>query len=142
MRHASFAVAALALAGAIAAACSSTTSSNACGSGTPPSAVGTYSLISYTFGGNTVDTTQGASGQLRFHTGTYAFNVTIPVQGAIADSGTYAINGTRCMTETSLMGSGSTTGSFTLSGTTPGSVFSFAGTNTLVGAVGFAGKKQ
>lgn len=142
MRHIMSAVVVLAVAGAIAAACSSTTSDNTCGSGTPPSLVGTYKLASYSFGGNTLDTLQGVSGQLRFYPSNYGFNVTVPVVGAIADTGTYAISGVRCMTETSVVGSGSTTGTFTVGGTTPGSVFTFAGTNTQVGAVGFVGVKQ
>ena len=131
------------LAGALAfTACNDTTSSGPCGSGTPPSVVGTYKLASYTLGTNTIDTTEGASGQLRFYTSNYAFNATIPVTGAIGDSGTYAISGVRCMSETSVLGEGSSTGTFTLTGTTTGSVFTFTGTNTLAGAVGFAAVKQ
>jgi hypothetical protein len=134
----------IALAAALAfAACSTSTSSSACGSGTPPNVVGTYKLASYTLGTTTIDTTQGASGQLRFHATTYGFNATIPVTGAIGDSGTYAISGVRCMTETSVMGQGSSSGTFTLNGTTPGSIFTFAGTNTALGAaVGFVAVRQ
>lgn len=142
MRHPLSAIAVLAVAGAVAAACSSTTSDGTCGSGTPPSVVGTYKIASYTLGTTALDTLQGLSGQLRFYASAYGFNVTIPVQGAIADSGTYTISGVRCMSETSVAGSGSTTGTFTLNGTTAGSVFTFAGTNTLIGAVGFVGVKQ
>ena len=133
----------VALAAALAfAACKDSTSSSACGSGTPPSVVGTYKLASYTYGGTTVDTTQGASGQLRFYATTYGFNATFPGPTAIADSGTYTVSGVRCMTETSAMGQGSTSGTFTLSGTTPGSIFTFAGTNTIIAAVGFVAVRQ
>lgn len=136
-------LAALAVAGVIAAAaCSSPTSSNTCGSGTAPVVIGTYALISYTLGTTTITTAQGASGQLRFYASSYGFNLSIPGQAAVADSGTYSISGVKCMSETSVLGQGSTTGTFTLSGTTPGSVLTFTGMNTLVGAVGFAGQKQ
>ncbi len=137
---ASLLVAAVAATAAI--ACSSSTSSNSCGSGTPPVVVGTYSLISYTVGGTTVTNTQGATGQLRFYTSTYGFNVTIPGPTTVVDSGNYSITGTKCMSQASVMGQGSSTGTFTLSGTTAGSVLTFSGTNSLVGPVGFAGQKQ
>jgi len=143
MRLTTSAVPLLSIAAALAfAACSDSTSTNACGSGTPPNVVGTYKLASYTLGSSTVDTTSGASGQLRFYASDYAFNATIPIQGAISDSGTYTINGTRCMTEVSVQNPGSSTGTFTLTGTTPGSIFTFAGTNTAVGALGFVAVKQ
>jgi len=133
----------LAIAAALAlVACSDSTGSNACGTGTPPNVVGTYKLASYTLGSNTVDTTSGASGQLRFYASDYAFNVTIPAQGTIADSGTYTISGSRCMTEVSVENPGSSTGTFTLTGTTPGSIFTFAGTNTAVGALAFIAVRQ
>ncbi|HVO36412.1 MAG TPA: hypothetical protein VMT21_12645 [Gemmatimonadales bacterium] len=138
----SFVAPGLALAAVLAIAACKDTTTNSCGSGTAPSVAGTYKLISYTAGGNTVDTLMGASGQLRFYATTYGFNATLPVVGALADSGNYVISGTKCMTETSLMGQGSTTGTFTLSGTTPGSVFTFTGTNTLAGAIGVAGLRQ
>ena len=131
------------LAGALAlAACTDSTSSNACGSGTAPVVVGTYKLASYTLGASTIDTAQGASGQLRFYTSTYGFNLTIPIQGAISDSGTYAISGARCMSEVSVQNPGTTTGTFSLSGTTPGSIFTFAGTNSAIGALGFSAVRQ
>ena len=139
----SYVPASIALAAALAfTACKESTSSSACGSGTPPNVVGTYKLASYTYGGNTVDTTQGASGQLRFYATTYGFNATFPGPTVVADSGTYTISGVRCMTETSVMGQGATSGTFTLTGTTPGSVFAFAGTNTLILAVAFVAVKQ
>lgn len=132
----------LALAAVLAIAACKDTTTNGCGSGTAQSVAGTYKLISYTAGGSTVDTTMGASGQLRFYATAYAFNATLPVVGALADTGSYVISGTKCMSETSVTGQGSTTGTFTLSGTTPGSVFTFAGTNSLAGAIGVAGLRQ
>ena len=132
----------LALAAVLAIAACKDTTTNSCGSGTAPSVAGTYKLISYTAGGATVDTTMGASGQLRFYATAYAFNATLPVVGALADTGSYVISGTKCMSETSVTGQGSSTGTFTLSGTTPGSVFTFAGTNTLAGSIGIAGLRQ
>ncbi len=138
----SYAVPVVTLAGALAFAACKESTSNSCGSGTAPAVAGTYKLAEYSVGGNTVDTLQGASGQLRFHASTYGFDATLPVIGALADSGTYAISGTKCMSQTSVMGQGSTTGTFTLSGTTTGSVLAFSGTNTLGGAVGFVGVRQ
>ncbi len=143
MRQTSSAVLLLAVAAGFAVfACSSSTSTNACGSGTPPSVIGTYALISYTTTAGTVTTADGASGQLRFYSGVYGFNVTIPMSATIVDSGNYSITGSKCMSQASVSGNGSTTGTFTLSGTTPGSVLTFSGTNSLVGPVGFAGSKQ
>lgn len=133
----------IAVAGALAvAACKDSTSSDACGSGTAPVVAGTYKLASYTLGTSTIDTTQGASGQLRFYTSTYGFSLTIPIQGTISDSGAYTINGIRCMSEVSVQNLGTTTGTFSLSGTTPGSIFTFAGTNSAVGALGFIAVRQ
>jgi hypothetical protein len=139
----SVAAAGIALGAAAFIGCSESTGSGGnCGSGTPPSVVGTYKLARYTLGANTVDTTQGASGQLRFYAANYAFNATIPVTGAVVDSGSYTITGIRCMSEVSVLNPGTSSGEFTLSGTTPGSVFTFAGTNTIVGPVGFIAVKQ
>jgi len=139
----SFAAAGVALAAAAFIGCSESMGSGGnCGSGTAPSVAGTYKLARYTLGSNTVDTLQGATGQLRFYAANYAFNATIPGTGAIADSGSYTITGIRCMSEVSVLNPGTSTGEFTLSGTTPGSVFTFAGTNTIVGPVGFVAVKQ
>ena len=139
----SLAAPALAIAAALAfAACSDSTSSSTCGSGTPPNLVGTYKLASYTLGTITVDTTAGASGQLRFYAADYAFDLTIPVQGTISDSGTYTLSGVRCVSETSVAGKGATNGTFTLTSATPGAIFSFTGTNTAVGGLGFVAVRQ
>jgi hypothetical protein len=46
------------------------------------------------------------------------------------------------MSEVSLQNPGTTTGTFSLSGTTPGSIFTFAGTNSAIGALGFIAVKQ
>lgn len=133
----------VALAAALAfAACSSdSTGTSACGSGTAQSLVGNYALVSYSLGTATVDTSQGASGQLRFYASTYAFDATVPGT-TIADSGTYTVSGVRCISETSALGQGSSTGTFTLTGTTAGSIFTFTGSNPLVGAIGFVAVKQ
>ena len=134
---------AVALAAALAfAACKDSTGSSACGSGTAPSLVGTYKLASATLGTTSIDTTMGASGQLRFYASTYAFTVTVPLSAPVADSGTYSVNGVRCISESSVLGQGSSSGTFTLSGTTAGSIFNFTGTNTLAGAIGFVAVKQ
>ena len=139
----SFVASGIAVAAALAfTGCKDSTSSNACGTGVAPVVVGTYKLASYTFSTTTLDTTSGASGQLRFYASTYAFNATIPIEGAISDSGTYSISGARCMTEVSVQNPGTTTGTFTLSGTTPGSIFTYSGTNSAVGALGFIAVKQ
>jgi hypothetical protein len=130
----------LALAAALAfAACSKdSTSTSTCGSGTAPSLVGTYALASYTLGSTTVDTLMGASGQLRFYASAYAFDATVPPGTTISDSGSYTVTGVRCISETSVMGQGSSTGTFTL----VGPVFTFTGSNPLVGAIGFVAVKQ
>jgi hypothetical protein len=128
-RHASLVVSALAVASALGfAACESSTSNNSCGSGTAPSLVGNYGLVSYTIGLVTVTTADGASGQLRFHASTYGANITVPGTGTIADSGTYAVTGTKCISQNSQTGQPQFTGTFTLSGTTSGSTFSVSGT--------------
>jgi len=133
----------VALAAALAvAACKGSTGTDACGSGTAPSLVGTYKLASATLGSTSIDTTIGASGQLRFYASTYAFTVTVPPSAPIPDTGTYSISGVRCISETSVAGRGFSSGTFTLSGTTAGSIFSFTGTNTLIGALGFVAVKQ
>ena len=134
----------LALAGALAfAACKESTSSNACGTGTPPSVAGTYKLASYTLGGTTIDTTQGATGQLRFHTALYGFNATLPGPTVIVDSGSYTISGIKCMSEVSVLNTGVTiSGTFTLSGATAGSIFTFQGTSAATGPVAFIAVRQ
>ena len=115
----SFAVALLAIAGAagFAAACTSSTSASACGSGTPPVIVGTYALQSYDVGGTLVSP---ASGQLRLNANdTYAATVFLPQPtGTIADSGTYTIRGASCIDQNSVLGQPQFVGTFTLVGTT------------------------
>jgi len=107
----------VALAGA-ATACKSSSSTNACGTGTPPSLVGTYALVSYTLGGATV-TAPPAIGSLRLHTNTYGVDLTLPQPvGTISDSGAYAIVGASCINESSVLGQPQFTGSFRLIGTT------------------------
>ena len=93
-------------------ACSSATSSN-CGSGTPPSLVGTYVLQSLTIGGGAPLSPPQETGALRFHATTYGVELT----GALvqADTGTYAITGTSCITENGIT---QFTGTFSLVGTT------------------------
>ncbi|HXY68728.1 MAG TPA: hypothetical protein VEH62_04725 [Gemmatimonadales bacterium] len=97
---------------AIAIACSSSTSSN-CGSGTPPSLVGTYALQSLTIGAATPLTPPAETGTLRFHASTYA----IALAGALAqaDTGNYTVTGSSCIAENGLY---QFTGTFNLSGTT------------------------
>lgn len=114
----SFAMATLAVAGALgfAAACKSSTGTNACGSGTPPSLVGSYNLTSYTVSGTTV--TQ-ASGTLQLNANdTYVANIDVPQVGLQHDSGTYAIQGASCISQNSALGNPQFVGTFTLSGTT------------------------
>lgn len=104
---------------AAAAACKSSTSSNACGSGTPPAVTGVYTLASYDIGG-TLITAPPASGELRLNAdGTYGVNLTLPPPtGAISDSGTYAIQGASCISQSSVLGQPQFVGSFTLTGST------------------------
>ncbi len=116
----SLAVAALSVAGALAfvAACKSSTSSNACGSGSPPSLVGGYSLISYTLGGSQQTGTTGTL-QLNANPDTYVANIVFPAPiGPQHDSGTYVIQGASCISENSALGNPQFTGTFELVGTT------------------------
>lgn len=130
-RPMSFVVPAVAMAGALAiAACSSSTTGNSCGSGTAPSLVGTYALVSYTIGLTTVTTADGATGQLRFHASTYGAGISIPTAGGpevIADSGSYTVTGSKCISQNSITGQPTFSGTFTLSGTTTGAVFTVNG---------------
>ena len=112
----SLAAALCAVAGALgfAFACKSTTE-NTCGSGTPPSLVGTYALESLTLGVGTPLTSPQETGTLRFHATTYG----VDLAGALAqsDTGTYAITGASCISQNSAV-TAPFTGSFTLVGST------------------------
>jgi hypothetical protein len=116
---ASVAVAALAAVGALvfAAACKSSTANNCGNGGTPPSLVGTYSLLSYTLGTTTV-VSPAASGQLRFYAFAYGVNLSLPsgtgVNQSFTDSGTYNIVGASCLQEFSVLGNPNFSGSFQL----------------------------
>ncbi len=99
------AVAALATS-AVVAACSSS-SDNTCGSGTPPSLAGSWDLRAFTIGTATVPSPP-ATGELRIHeasatNGTYAINYDLGVGGPQFDSGTYALTGQHCMSQSSLV---------------------------------------
>ncbi len=113
--------AALVVAGALAfaAACTSSTSTNACGSGSPPNIVGGYALQSYDIGG-TLITAPPASGTLNLYaTNRYSVSLVLPPPtGAIADSGTYAIQGASCISQSSVLGQPQFVGTFSLVGTT------------------------
>ncbi len=116
----SLAVAALAVAAALgfAAACKSSTSSNACGSGSPPSLVGSYSLVSYSLAGTPQTGTTGTL-QLNSNPDTYVANIVFPPPvGAQHDSGTYVIQGASCISENSALGNPQFVGTFELVGTT------------------------
>ena len=100
---------------AFALACKSSTETS-CGSGTAPSLVGTYNLLSYTIGANTI-TAPPANGNLRFYPTLYGVTLNIP-NGAggfqtISDSGSYAIGGASCISEASVLGNPQFTGTFT-----------------------------
>lgn len=111
------AAAALAAAGLGMVSCaSSPVNTNNCGSGAPPSLVGTYALSSYTFG-SAVYTAPPASGALWLTSSTYADTLVIPVRlgdSTVADHGTYQILGASCTLWQSLAGQRDFTGSFTL----------------------------
>jgi len=114
----SLAGAALAVAGAlwVAAACSSSTDNNNCGSGTPPSLVGTYALESYTLGTSTI-TAPTATGTLRFYTSLYGVTLNLPNgtggMTVVTDSGSYSVMGASCINESSVLGQPQFTGTFT-----------------------------
>jgi len=113
----SLAGAALAVAGAlwVAAACSSSTSNN-CGSGAPPSLVGTYALESYTLGTSTI-TAPTATGTLRFYTSLYGVTLNLPNgtggTTVVTDSGSYTVMGSSCINESSVLGQPQFSGTFT-----------------------------
>ncbi len=95
-------------------ACKSTTSNN-CGSGTPPSLVGTYTLQSLTLGVSTPLTSPQETGTLRFHATTYG----VDLSGALvqSDTGSYAITGSSCISQNSAI-TAPFIGTFTLVNTT------------------------
>ncbi len=134
-RHTWSVLPALALAGALVyTACSSSSTESSCGSGTPPSLAGTYSLVSAQFGSSTFNAAQGDSGVLTFTATRYTFSIFAPNPApppaklpVLADSGTYTISGAKCISESSASGLPQFTGTFTLSGTTAGSTFSVSG---------------
>jgi hypothetical protein len=144
-RHASFVISAFALAGALAfAACESSSNTNACGSGTPPSLVGTYTLVSAAFGADTFTSGAGYSGTLAFTATRYTFTVATPPPSSVtllADSGTYTVTGAKCISENSDTGNPQFSGTFTLSGTTPGSTLTVTGAAATV-PVTFVATKQ
>jgi len=96
-------------------ACKSSTDNN-CGSGTPPSLVGGYALQSYTIGISTLTPPQ-ASGTLHFYTSTYSVSLTVAGQ-PVADTGSYVITGSQCISQSSVLGNPQFVGTFTLNGTT------------------------
>ncbi len=119
-----FVACAFAIAGALAlASCKESTSSGSCGSGTPPSLVGTYVLDAYTLGTNTVPAPP-ASGSLQFTATKYYATISVPNPAppptsiTTSDSGTYAIQGSACISQNSQTGQPQFVGTFTLTGTT------------------------
>ena len=117
MRVTAWLVAAAASAGALAMAYACTSSTeNGCGSGTPPSLVGTYTLVSFQLGAATPLTPPTETGALRLHATTYGADLA----GLLAqtDSGTYAITGASCISQNSVVGNQQFTGTFSLVGTT------------------------
>lgn len=97
------AVGALAAAGVGWACSSSPTSTNNCGSGSPPSLIGSYSLSQYTWGA-TVYAPPSAGGALAFTASTYHQTLVLPtstLDTTIVDSGTYVIVGSECISEIS-----------------------------------------
>jgi len=112
------------------AGCSKDTASTSCASGTPANLVGSYDLLSYTIGSNTTPAPP-AIGNLRFHAGTYGVDVTLPGPQVISDSGTYALTGSDCISQTSLYGHAPFVGVYalqsgilTIDGTASGTVVS------------------
>ncbi len=103
---------ALAVAGALAcvAGCKSSTE-NSCGSGTPPSLVGTYNLQSLIVSGTPITP---ETGTLQFLTSTF----TIDMSGSyvFADTGSYVVSGSRCLSENGR--NSQFIGTFSLVGTT------------------------
>ena len=85
--------------------------------GTPANLVGTYNLLSYSTGSTTIPAPP-ASGALRFHSSTYGVDLTLPGPIVIADSGSYTLTGSSCVSESSVLGLPQFTGTYALVGDT------------------------
>ena len=140
-RRTSFVVPAFALAaGLVFAACESSSNTSACGSGTPPSLVGTYDLVSAMFGPQTYGPPD-YSGSLVFTSTRYKFTVLQQDVTVLADSGTYTVTGSKCIGENSDTGLPQFSGTFALSGTAPGATLTVTGAAATV-SVTFVATKQ
>ncbi len=121
-----------ALAAVLAFATCKESTSNSCGSGTPPSLVGTYAMVSYSLGVNTIPVPP-ASGSLVFTATRYTATISYPnpspppTTATVVDSGTYAVTGTKCISQTSETGQPQFTGTFTLSSQAAGGTLSVEG---------------
>jgi hypothetical protein len=111
------AVSAFAVAGAAAWACNGTpTNGNNCGTGTPPTLAGGYTLQQYTFGTTTWSVPQ-VSGGLGLTASRYADTLTLPGTNGdttTTDSGTYEVIGSECIRLVSLAGQRTVAGTFHL----------------------------
>jgi hypothetical protein len=106
-------------------ACSSSTGSSGGGgncTGTTPALNGTYALLSYTYGGQTIQAPP-ASGTLALSADTlYSAHIDIPsppapTPQAIFDSGKVSLTGANCISQSSYVGNPQFTGTYTLSNT-------------------------
>jgi len=95
-------------------ACSNSTGPGC--TGTHPVLNGTYALLSYSYGGQTITSQQGASGTLALVADTlYSAHISIPNQQPIFDSGKVSLTGANCISQSSYVGNPQFVGTYTLS---------------------------
>ena len=116
------------------ASCNSTpTNGNNCGSGTPPSLVGSYSLNQYTFGSR-VWSAPPASGALTLTATTYVQTIHFPStrgDSTVSDDGTYEVVGATCILENSQEGMRPFSGSLSLRTASNVTTLRLAGSDSL-----------
>jgi hypothetical protein len=134
MRSRWLVVSAVAAAAVAAFACKSKpTAPDPCGTGTPPSLVGSYTFQSYKVGTHTY-AQPGSFGSLRFTDATYIQIYTLPiglggVDSTISDTGSYFITGERCISQFSAVDTTHFSGTFTLVTTSVQTTYTATGSN-------------
>jgi hypothetical protein len=134
MRSKRLLVPAVAAAAVAAFACKSKpTAPDPCGTGTPPSLVGSYSFQSYKLGTRTF-TEPSSYGSLRFTDTSYVQTYTLPIaqfglDSTFSDTGSYYITGERCISQFSHVDTTHFSGTFTLVTTSVQTTYTATGTN-------------
>jgi len=109
------------------------TAPDPCGTGTPPSLVGSYTFESYKVGTQTF-TQASASGSLRFTDTSYVQIYTLPIahgglDSTFSDTGSYFVTGVRCISQFSRVDTTHFSGTFTLVTTSVQTTYTATGTN-------------